>query len=127
MLRTELADDLPAIQGDRVQLQQVILNLVMNAIEAMSGGTTRELLVSSKIHELSNVIVSVCDSGPGLDPRSIDHIFDAFYTTKSGGMGMGLAISRSIIERHGGRILVNPSTCGGTVFQFTLPGGPIDA
>ncbi|MBV8525776.1 MAG: hypothetical protein JOY71_27305 [Acetobacteraceae bacterium] len=127
MLRTELADDLPLTQGDRVQLQQVILNLIMNAIEAMSGGKVRELLVSSELDELRNVTVSVRDSGPGLDPESMDHIFDAFYTTKSGGMGMGLAISRSIVEKHGGRIRASPDTSRGTKFQFTLPAGPVDA
>ena len=106
-LQTQLADGLPLIQGDRVQLQQVILNLIINAIEAMSGVSegARELLISTGKDASSGVLVAVQDFGPGLDPESLDRLFDAFYTTKPGGMGMGLSICRSIIEAHGGRLV----------------------
>ena len=105
-LQTQLSSDLPLILGDRIQLQQVILNLIINAIEAMSGAGDgpRELLVGSGKDESKGVLVAVRDSGPGLDPESLDHLFTAFFTTKPQGMGMGLAISRSIIEAHGGRL-----------------------
>jgi signal transduction histidine kinase len=105
-VQTELADGLPLIQGDRVQLQQVILNLIINAIEAMSGVSQgpRELLISSGKAESDGVLVAVRDSGPGLDPASVEHLFEAFYTTKPSGLGMGLSICRSIIEAHGGRL-----------------------
>ena len=95
-LETQLSDDVPVILADRIQLQQVVLNLMMNAIEAMSGAGDgpRELLVRSGIDGPQGVLVSVQDSGPGLDPKSLDHLFDAFYTTKPQGLGMGLAISR---------------------------------
>ena len=106
LLKTQLSSDVPLIFGDRIQLQQVILNLIMNAIEAMSGvgDGPRELLVGSGKDNSQGVRVTVRDSGPGLDPDSLDHLFTAFYTTKPQGMGMGLAISRSIIEAHGGRM-----------------------
>jgi two-component system sensor kinase FixL len=122
-IQTQLSNDLPPILGDRIQLQQVILNLIINAIEAMSGGADnpRELLVGSKKDESQGVLVAVRDSGPGLDPESLNHIFTAFYTTKSQGMGMGLAISRSIIEAHGGRLWATANEGRGAVFQFTLP------
>ena len=105
-LETQLSDDVPVVLADRIHLQQVILNLMMNAIEAMSGAGEgpRELLVRSGTDETQGVLVSVQDSGPGLDPKSLEHLFDAFYTTKPQGLGMGLAISRSIIEAHGGRL-----------------------
>jgi C4-dicarboxylate-specific signal transduction histidine kinase len=105
-VQTELADGLPLIQGDRVQLQQVILNLIINAIEAMSGVSQgpRELLISSGKAESDGVLVAVRDSGPGLAPASVEHLFEAFYTTKPSGLGMGLSICRSIIEAHGGRL-----------------------
>ena len=101
---------MPLILGDRIQLQQVILNLVMNGIEAMSAvaDRSRDLLISSGQHESDKVLVAVQDSGIGLEPESLDHIFTAFYTTKSQGMGMGLAISRSIIEAHGGSLWAGP-------------------
>jgi signal transduction histidine kinase len=94
------------VLGDRVQLQQVILNLIVNAIEAMSGVTdrSRDLLIRSRQHESDKVLVAVEDSGVGLQSESLDHIFKAFFTTKPKGMGMGLAISRSIIEAHGGKL-----------------------
>ena len=113
-LVTKLANDLPPALGDRVQLQQVVLNLIMNAIEAMSGSEARDLLIESKRDESQKVLISVCDSGPGLDPRNTDRIFDAFYTTKPGGMGIGLSICRSILEAHGGRLtasLNSPARC----------------
>ena len=124
-LETQLSDDVPPIWADRIQLQQVILNLMMNAIEAMSGAGEgpRELLVQSSSDESRRVLISVQDSGPGLDPRSLDRLFDAFYTTKPQGMGMGLAISRSIIEAHGGNLWAAANDRGGTTFQFTLPTG----
>jgi PAS domain S-box-containing protein len=122
-LETQLADDVPLILGDRIQLQQVILNLIINAIEAMSGVNEgpRELLVGSGKDESRGVLVTVRDSGPGLDPESLDHLFTAFFTTKPQGMGMGLAISRSIIEAHGGRLWATLNAPRGAVFQFTLP------
>jgi signal transduction histidine kinase len=121
-LRTELAGDLPPILGDRVELEQVVLNLIMNAIEAMSaiGDRPRELVIRTQSGEVDQVRVAVQDSGIGLDPRSMGRIFDAFYTTKSQGMGMGLAISRSIIEAHGGRLWAVANDGPGATFQFTL-------
>lgn len=106
-------------------MQQVILNLTINAIEAMTGvgENPRELLISSKKDASRAVFVAVRDSGPGLDPDSLDHLFNAFYTTKPQGMGMGLAISRSIIEAHGGRLWATANESRGAVFQFTLPAG----
>ena len=124
-LETQLSEDVPLILADRIQLQQVVLNLMMNAIEAMTGAGEgpRELLVRSGTDESQGVLVSVQDSGPGLDPKSLDHLFDAFYTTKPQGLGMGLAISRSIVEAHGGRLWATTNEPHGAVFQFTLPIG----
>ena len=127
-LETRLSDDVhyvPLILADRIQLQQVILNLIVNAIEAMSESVdgSRELLVRSGIAESRRVLVAVRDSGSGLDPKSLDRLFDAFYTTKPQGMGMGLAISRSIIEAHGGRLWASANHDRGATFQFTLPTG----
>jgi two-component system sensor kinase FixL len=123
-LQTQLSKEVPLILGDRIQLQQVILNLIINAIEAMSGvgDGPRELEVGSGKHEPRGVLVTVRDSGPGLDPQSLDHLFTAFYTTKPQGMGMGLAISRSIIEAHGGRLWAAANEHRGATFQFMLPG-----
>jgi PAS domain S-box-containing protein len=122
-LQTRFAQGLPPIQGDRVQLQQVILNLIVNAIEAMSGVSkgARELSISTEMDALNGALVAVRDSGPGLDPASLEHLFDAFYTTKSNGMGMGLSICHSIIEAHGGRIWAEANVPQGATFQFTLP------
>jgi PAS domain S-box-containing protein len=122
LLQTELANALPSILGDRVQLQQLILNLIMNAIEAMSevSDGPRVLLIGSRADTPDGVIVTVQDSGPGLKPESIDHLFDPFYTTKPAGMGMGLSICRSIIEAHGGRLWASANAPRGSVFQFTL-------
>jgi PAS domain S-box-containing protein len=122
-LLTELAMDLSPVQGDRVQLQQVMLNLIINALEAMSGASeqARELLIGSAKNGSNGVLVAVRDSGPGLSPESFDRLFDAFYTTKPGGMGMGLSICRSIIEAHGGHVRATANVPHGAVFQFTLP------
>lgn len=124
LLRIELASDLPFVTGDRVQLQQVILNFIMNAIEALAdvGVEGRELLVSAAAAE-SKITVSVRDTGAGVPPSTLERIFEAFYTTKPNGMGMGLAISRSIIEAHGGSVYAAPNFPHGTVFGFTLPAG----
>ena len=121
-LRMELAADLPPVVGDRVQLQQVFLNLVMNGIEAMSAVTdrARELVICSHQHESDQVFVAVQDSGIGIDRENLEKIFNAFYTTKSQGMGMGLAISRSIVENHGGRLWAVPHDGPGATLQFTL-------
>jgi PAS domain S-box-containing protein len=123
ILQTRLAADLPQVLGDRVQLQQVILNLIVNAAEAMSGeGDGRlELLIDSGGDLSSEVLIAVRDSGPGLKEEGLDHLFDAFYTTKPNGMGMGLAISRSIIASHGGRLWASRNLPHGATFQFTLP------
>jgi PAS domain S-box-containing protein len=122
-LRTEFCDGLPLVSGDRIQLQQVILNLIMNAIDAMSGiaHPQRELLVASAKDGPSNVLVTVRDSGTGLDQTSLDRLFDAFYTTKAHGMGMGLAISRAIVEAHRGELWAMPNVPQGAIFQFRLP------
>jgi len=121
-VRTELTADLAPVLGDRVQLQQVVLNLVMNGVEAMSvvGGRPRELFIRTQNDEADQVRVTVQDSGMGLDPESMEQIFDAFYTTKSGGMGMGLSISRSIVQNHGGRLWAAANDGPGTTFQFTV-------
>jgi signal transduction histidine kinase len=122
-VQMQLAESLPAVQGDRVQLQQVILNLLINAVEAMSGMSERprELLISTRETESEGVLVAVLDSGPGLAPKSVDRLFESFYTTKPGGLGMGLSICRSIIEAHQGRLWASANTPRGAVFQFTLP------
>jgi PAS domain S-box-containing protein len=122
-VRTQLAEGLPPIEGDQVQLQQVILNLIVNAIEAMSGanGAPREMLLSTEKTEPNAVQVAVRDSGPGLAPVALERLFDAFYTTKSSGLGLGLSICRSIIEAHGGRLWATANSPRGAIFQFTVP------
>ncbi|HUB14633.1 MAG TPA: ATP-binding protein [Acetobacteraceae bacterium] len=122
-VQTRLADDLPIIHGDRVELQQVMLNLIINAVEAMSGVSqgARELLIGTGRTEPNGVLIAVRDSGPGLAPAAREHLFDPFYTTKPGGLGMGLSICRSIIEAHGGRLWVEGNEPHGTSFQFTVP------
>ena len=122
-VKRELADDLPPVLGDRVQLQQVILNLVVNGMEAIVNNKNgeRELSISSGKDGSNNLIVAVRDSGAGLDPANLERVFDAFFTTKPDGMGMGLAISRTIIESHGGRLWATSNSPRGAVFQFTLP------
>jgi PAS domain S-box-containing protein len=122
-VRTDLADGLPLIKGDRTQLQQVILNLVINAIDAMSSASeeARELLICTGKAEADGVLITVRDSGSGLDPQSVDRLFEPFYTTKPNGIGMGLAICRSIVEAHGGQLWAAANEPRGAVFQFTLP------
>jgi signal transduction histidine kinase len=124
-LQAELADDLPSILGDRVQLQQVLLNLVMNGMEAMNGIEQRSLELTVKIDrvESGEVVVAVTDRGTGIKTPEIDRVFKAFHTTKSASLGMGLAISRSIIEAHGGRLWAESNIGPGTTFKFTLPAG----
>jgi signal transduction histidine kinase len=124
-LHTRLVNGLPDVQGDRIQLQQVILNLIVNAVEAMSGASegARELLISTGKDAPNAVLVAVRDSGSGLDPEDLDRLFDAFYTTKPSGTGMGLSICRSIIEAHGGRIWATANVPQGAIFEFTLPVG----
>jgi signal transduction histidine kinase len=124
-LQTQLSNDLPIVDGDRVQLQQVILNLILNAIEAMNlvAEGPRDLVISSANSDSNGVLISVQDSGAGFAGKNLDRIFNAFYTTKPSGMGMGLAISRSIVENHYGRIWATPNSPRGAVFQFTLPIG----
>jgi signal transduction histidine kinase len=149
LLQLQLANELPLIMGDRIQLQQVILNLLINAIEAMAGVAegSRELWVNSESATeidgeagkerfnwlnrsqartraslpTTHVLIAVRDSGPGLDPKNLDRLFDAFYTTKPQGLGMGLAICRSIIEAHGGRLWATANEPRGAIFQFDLP------
>ena len=122
-LKAELADDLPWVTGDRIQLQQVILNLILNGKEAMSGVQShpRELRVSSGKSESDEVVVAVRDSGHGLERKDFERIFDPFFTTKSEGMGLGLSISRTIIEAHGGRLWATQNVDQGATIQFTLP------
>ena len=123
-VRTRLAEGLSPIQGDRVQLQQVVLNLILNAVEAMSSveAEARELSISTEQSQTGGILVAVHDSGPGIDPEHLHRVFRAFYTTKSSGMGMGLSICRSIIDAHGGRLWADANEPRGAVFHFTLPG-----
>jgi signal transduction histidine kinase len=123
VLQAELADDLPRVTGDRVQLQQVIVNLLRNALDAMDDvhDRPRQLLISTERAEADGVRLTVRDSGVGVDPGSIDKIFDAFYSTKSEGMGVGLAVSRSIIESHRGRIWAAANEDSGATFAFSIP------
>ena len=122
-LRTELASGLPPLLGDRVQLQQVVINLLMNGVEAMASITDRprEIVIRSQLHEAGQVLVAVLDSGIGIDSETAERLFSAFFTTKPSGMGMGLSISRSIIRAHGGRLWVSPNPDHGAAFQFTVP------
>ena len=123
LLQARLEAGLPGVMGDRVQLQQVLLNLTMNAIEAMSGvlDRSRELFIASECRDAVQVLVTVSDTGTGVDPQQLDQIFDAFVTTKAHGIGMGLSISRRIVESHGGRLWAAPNGARGAIFQFTLP------
>jgi signal transduction histidine kinase len=120
----DLAPALPPVLSDRVQLQQVLINLVMNGIEAMASvdDRPRKLVIRSQPHEGDQVLVAVEDAGVGIDPEKVDQLFSAFFTTKPGGMGMGLSISRSIIEGHGGRLWATPNARHGATFHFVLPG-----
>jgi signal transduction histidine kinase len=122
-LRRSLSPTLTPVSGDRVQLQQVIINLVMNGVEAMMAvvDRPRDLLIRTHQHAADQVLVAVQDSGIGIDPENVSHLFNSFFTTKPGGMGMGLSICRSIIEAHEGRLWASPNTTGhGATFQFTL-------
>jgi PAS domain S-box-containing protein len=128
-VQTALGEGLPLIQGDRVQLQQVILNLIVNAVQAMCAVAEgqRELFITAAQAEPNGVLVAVRDSGPGLAPESLTHLFAPFYTTKPGGLGMGLSICRSIIEAHGGRLWVTANLPRGAIFHFTVPTHPRSA
>ena len=123
-VQARLAEGLVPVQGDRVQLQQVVLNLILNAVEAMSTVESgpRELLISTEQTQSGGTLVSVRNSGPGIDPDHVDRVFEAFYTTKSSGVGMGLSICRSIIDAHGGRLWADMNASRGAVFCFNLPG-----
>jgi signal transduction histidine kinase len=124
-LETQLSAHVPVVLADRIQLQQVILNLIMNAIEAMRGVSAgpRVLAVSSEPVAVTEVGIAVRDTGPGFEPQHLDRLFEAFYTTKANGLGLGLAISRRIIEAHGGRLWATANTPHGAVVQFTVPIG----
>jgi signal transduction histidine kinase/ligand-binding sensor domain-containing protein len=124
LIRTDLAADLPGVMGDRVQLHQVLMNLMMNSIDAMKNvNGTRELTIQSQRSDTGEVLISVSDTGVGLPPQQADMIFNAFFTTKAHGTGMGLRISRSIVESHGGRMWAADNSPRGALFYFTLPGG----
>jgi len=128
-LKAELAADPPAVVGDRIQLQQVILNLILNGKDAMSSVKTRprELLITSREGNAGELLVAVRDTGNGLDPQNVERIFDPFFTTKPEGMGLGLSISRTIIEAHGGRLWATQNEDNGATIQFTLhPGSGIE-
>lgn len=122
-LQIDLAPALPLVEGYRVQLQQLVLNLILNAVEAMSSldEGPRELQISTSAHASGGILVAVRDSGPGLDPTMVNRLFDPFYTTKPAGTGMGLAICNSIVAAHGGRLWAGTNEPRGAVFQFTLP------
>jgi signal transduction histidine kinase len=128
IVRMELACELSQIQGDRVQLQQVILNLLLNASDAMSGvdDRPRQLVIRTERDEENRVRLSVRDTGVGFEPQAVERLFDAFYTTKSGGMGIGLSVSRSIVESHKGRLWATPNDGPGATFSFSIPCGPQD-
>jgi len=122
-IQTQLSDDVPPIKGDRVQLQQVLLNLLLNSIEALGSVAvgSRRLVIASAKKDSNSVLISVHDTGKGISSNDLKCLFDPFYTTKSDGMGIGLTISRSIVESHGGRIWATPNSPRGAVFHFTLP------
>ena len=124
-IKTNLAAQLSLVWGDRIQLQQVLLNLILNSIEAMSSmrDGPRDLLIATKGTEQNGVLVVVRDSGPGIDSKNLEHVFESFYTTKPSGVGIGLSICRSIIETHGGRLWTDVNESGGATFQFSLPPG----
>jgi signal transduction histidine kinase len=129
ILRQELTDDLPSVVGDRVQLQQVILNLLLNASDAMTGidDRPRHLTITTARDDGDRLRVVVRDTGVGFDPESAERLFEAFYTTKSSGMGIGLSVSRSIIDRHQGRIWAVPNDGPGTTLSFSIPFAPARA
>jgi C4-dicarboxylate-specific signal transduction histidine kinase len=125
-VQTQFAESLPPVRADRTQLQQVILNLILNAVQAMneSGLALRELQIGTEANGSDGVLISIRDSGPGIRQENLDRLFDPFYTTKQAGMGMGLAICRSIVEGHGGRIWATANVPQGAAFHFTLPVAP---
>lgn len=122
-VQAHMAEGLGAIEGDRIQLQQVVLNLILNAVEAMASVEpgTRELSICTDRNQIEGILVAVRDTGRGVDPENLERVFDAFYTTKSSGMGIGLSICRSIIDAHGGRLWAGVNEPRGAIFQFTLP------
>jgi signal transduction histidine kinase len=122
-LQARLVEQLPLIPADRIQLQQVVMNLIVNAVEAMSGVSdrSRELIIASGEDDTTAVFVELRDNGPGIDTAELDQLFQSFYTTKPDGIGMGLAISRSIAEAHGGRLSAAPNQPHGAIFRLTLP------
>ena len=124
-VQTRLSEELFPVHGDRVQLEQVVLNLILNAVEAMgsSEAKPRELLISTD-QDHKGVLVAVRDSGPGIHPEHLERVFKSFYTTKPRGTGMGLSICRSIVDAHGGRLWVEANEPRGAIFQFTLPTVP---
>jgi C4-dicarboxylate-specific signal transduction histidine kinase len=124
-VQTGFAKGLPPVQGDRVQLQQVALNLILNAMEAMRSvdDRSRKLQITTQENEAGDVLVTVCDTGPGIPPENLERVFDSFFTTKSSGMGIGLSICRSIVEAHGGSLRASANEARGATFQFSLPGG----
>jgi signal transduction histidine kinase len=119
----ELLGDLPQVPANRVQLRQVIVNLLMNAVDAMDAvmDSARAVRIKTEVYDPNYLRIAVEDTGTGIDPKNIDRIFDAFFSAKPNGMGMGLSICRSIIEAHGGRVWVTTNVPRGAVFQFTLP------
>jgi C4-dicarboxylate-specific signal transduction histidine kinase len=121
-VQTQLDDDIPLVEGNKVQLQQVILNLVVNAIDAMQSSNLRELRVRSARGDSGNVRITIEDTGPGIEPDNLDQIFKPLFTTKVSGMGMGLSISRSIVEAHGGHMRASAASHGGAIFEVELPG-----
>jgi C4-dicarboxylate-specific signal transduction histidine kinase len=125
-VETRFAEGLPIITGDRVQLQQVVLNLTINALQAMGAVSqgTRQVLITTRQIELNDLYIGVQDTGPGLSPETLSRLFEPFYTTKPSGMGMGLAICRSIVEAHGGRLWATACEPRGALFQFTIPARP---
>jgi signal transduction histidine kinase len=122
-VHTQLAERLPPVRGDRVQLQQVMLNLILNAIEAMVSvnAEVRTLVISTESSPSQGLLVTVGDTGPGIAPEHRERVFESFYTTKAGGVGIGLSICRSIVDAHGGRLWAGAQRPRGTVFRFTLP------
>jgi signal transduction histidine kinase len=126
-VREELGADLPPVKGDRIQLQQVLLNLIRNGVDVMDAVSAgpKQLAIRTGRAEHDGVLVAVQDSGTGIDPANLERVFDAFYTTKAGGLGMGLSICRTVIDAHGGRLWADTVTPQGALFQFTLPAASI--
>jgi len=125
-VESQLAQGLPIIAGDRVQLQQVVLNLILNALQAMGAASEgpRQVMITTRQIDLKDLYVGVQDTGPGLSPGTLSRLFEPFYTTKPNGMGMGLTICRSIVEAHGGRLWASACQPRGALFQFAIPARP---